>query len=234
MALRMIGRGGRRLAALGGAAALATAGMVALGVPSASAATAVNVSVNAASVKASIPATAFGINTAVYDGHMNDSAISGLMRGAGVTAMRYPGGSYSDIYHWQNNTADGGAFVAPNTSFDAFMATVRSATAQPVIIANYGSGTAQEAADWVRYANVTKGYGAKYWEIGNEVYGNGYYGAQWENDTHADKSPRAYANGVVQYITAMKAVDSTIKVGVVLTTPGGWPDGVVHSGDTLD
>lgn len=33
----------------------------------------------------------------------------------------------------------------------------------------------------------------KYWEIGNEVYGNGHYGngKGWETDTHADKSPRS-------------------------------------------
>jgi hypothetical protein len=81
---------------------------------------------------------------------------------------------------------------------------------------------------------VTKGYGVKYWEIGNEVYGNGHYGSQWENDTHADKSPRAYATNALQYITAMKAVDPSIKIGIVLTTPGGWPDGVVGSGDSAD
>ena len=45
----------------------------------------------------------------------------------------------------------------------------------------------------MRYANVTKGYGVKYWEIGNEVYGNGHYGADWEADNHADKSPTGYA-----------------------------------------
>ncbi len=58
-----------------------------------------------------------------------------------------------------------------------------------MVTANYGTGTAEEAAGWVRYANVTKGYGIKYWEIGNENYGNGHYGAAWEADDHADKSP---------------------------------------------
>jgi alpha-L-arabinofuranosidase len=89
--------------------------------------------------------------------------------------MRYPGGSYADIYHWRDHTAPGG-YVAPNTDFDTFMASVARVGAEPMIIANYGTGTAEEAADWVRYANVTKGYGAKYWTIGNENYGNGHYG----------------------------------------------------------
>ena len=76
---------------------------------------------------------------------------------------------------------------------------VQRAGAQPMVIANYGTGTPQEAADWVRYANVTKGYGVKYWEIGNELYGNGHYGAAWEADDHADKSPADYATNVKEF-----------------------------------
>ncbi len=214
-------------------ALLVAALMVPFGLPAGAATLSAQVSVNASQSRGTIPATAFGLNTAVYDGLMNDAPVAGLMRSAGIGVMRYPGGSYGDIYHWQTNTAPGG-YVAPGTDFDSFMTTVRSAAAQPIVIADYGSGTPQEAADWVRYANITKGYGAKYWEVGNELYGNGHYGAQWETDTHADKSPTAYANTTLQFISAMKAVDPTIKVGVVVTTPGYWPDGVVGSGDSAD
>jgi hypothetical protein len=111
------------------------------------------------------------------------------------------------------------------------MAGARRTGAQPMIIANYGTGTAQEAADWVRYANVTKGYDAKYWTIGNENYGNGHYGSAWEADEHADKSPKEYAATVIAYAQAMKAVDPSIKIGAVLTMPGNWPDGIVGAGD---
>ncbi|MFD1052469.1 alpha-L-arabinofuranosidase, partial [Kibdelosporangium lantanae] len=166
------------------------------------------------------------MNHAVWDSELGTNTVADLLGGAGVRMMRYPGGSYADIYHWKDNTAPGG-YVAPNTDFDTFMGGVRRAGGQPIIIANYGTGTPQEAADWVRYANVTKGYGAKYWEIGNELYGNGHYGANWEADNHADKSPTGYANEVVAYADAMKAVDPTIKVGAVLTTPANWPDAIV-------
>ena len=71
--------------------------------------------------------------------------------------------------------------MAPGTDFDSFMGTVQKIGAQPILIANYGTGTPQEAAGWVQYANITKGYGVKYWEIGNEVYGNGYYRTWSEN-----------------------------------------------------
>lgn len=145
-----------------------------------------------------------------------------LLRNAGISAVRYPGGSYGDGYHWQTHTVEGGGYVAPNTDFDGYVATVRAAGSQPIVIANYGSGTAQEAAEWVRYANITKGYGIRYWEIGNEIYGNGHYGAQWELDNHPSKSPRTYATHLVEYASAMKAVDPTIKTGAVLTTPNNW------------
>ncbi|OKI12653.1 cellulose binding domain-containing protein [Streptomyces sp. CB03911] len=191
------------------------------------------VTVNASAGLGTVSSTALGANTAIWDSSMNDPQVTSLYRAAGIGALRYPGGSYSDIYHWVDNTAPGG-YVAPGTDFDAFMGTAQASGAQPILIANYGSGTAQEAADWVRYANITKGYGAKYWEIGNEIYGNGVYGNGWENDTHADKTPDQYAREVKAYAAAMKAVDPTVKIGAVLTMPGNWPDGIVAAGDTAD
>jgi hypothetical protein len=114
------------------------------------------------------------------------------------------------------------------------MATANAVGAKPIIIANYGSGSPEEAAGWVKYANVDKHYGVKYWEIGNEVPGNGHYGSKWEIDQHADTSPKAYATNLVAFSKAMKAVDPTVKIGAVLTTPGGWPDGITGPGDQAD
>src|SRR5262245_36402128 len=223
-----------RPALLAGALTLTAAAVItAVATLPASAATTATVSVNTAAV-ASFPAVGVGMNVAVWDGRMNDPATTDLLRNGGVTIVRYPGGGYADGYHWQTHTVEGGGFVAPNTEFDKYVATVKAAGAQPIITANYGSGTAQEAADWVRYANVTKGYGIKYWEIGNEVYGNGLYGATWETDHHASKTASTYATNLLQYVTAMKAVDPTVKIGAVLTTPGTWPDGIVGPGDTMD
>ncbi len=76
--------------------------------------------------------------------------------------------------------------------------------------------------------------GIEYWEVGNEVFGNGYY-ASGDDDgfeldmhvpydgtnrhRHADLSPTTYGRGVTEFARAMKAVDPTIKVGAVLVTP---------------
>ncbi|MFJ5666265.1 cellulose binding domain-containing protein [Micromonospora sp. LA-10] len=208
------------------AAALSTVG----GPVAADPTDAVTVTVNTRAGLATVPATALGVNHAIWDSQLGSAETSDLLKAAGVKMLRYPGGSYADIYHWETHTAPGG-YVAPNTDFDTFMAGARRVGAEPMIIANYGTGTPAEAAAWVRYANVTKGYGAKWWTVGNENYGNGHYGSAWEADDHPDKSASQYARLVIEYADAMKAVDPTVKVGAVLTMPGNWPDGITAGSD---
>ncbi|HKO51955.1 MAG TPA: hypothetical protein VJV79_29805 [Polyangiaceae bacterium] len=191
---------------------------------------------------------AVGANAAAWDGDLIDRRVPRLLRDAGIQLMRYPGGSLSDNYHWLSNTPDDPAVggTDPVANFDAYMAVVERTGAQAMITVNYGSGTAAEAADWVRYANrgcrrydgpvptyagaSARGhdYGIRYWEIGNEVYGDGTYGATWEVN-HKPHDPTTYANGVISYSAAMKAADPTIRVGAVLTAPGNWPDGQVNA-----
>ncbi|MFC0541681.1 cellulose binding domain-containing protein [Kutzneria chonburiensis] len=232
-----------------GVTGLAAVALVAAGVttPATAATTAsTTISVNATGGLGAIPSNAIGLNTAVYDGHMNDPAIPGLVKAAGITALRYPGGSYADIYNWQTNVAQGG-YDAPNTSFADFMKTAQATGANPVIAVNYGTGTDALAQAWVRNADVTNNYGITYWEVGNEIYGNGTYGANWEADSHCTDAsgkpvtigsepaqtyncgPGTYAAGVLKYDTAMKAASPNIHVCAVLTTPGFWPDGVTNS-----
>lgn len=238
----------RGLAALA-ACVLSTGGLAGLAAQPAAAATLTDsVTVNATSGLGTIPASAIGLNTAVYDSDMNDTAIPGLLKAAGINALRYPGGSYSDIYNWQTDTATDNGYVAPGTSFSSFMGTAQGAGAQPIITVNYGTGTPALAAAWVQDADVTNNYGVQYWEVGNEVYGNGTYGANWETDAHCNTSlngtpvtvgsepsqtyncgPAEYAANVKRYISAIHAVDANAKVCVVLTTPGFWPDGVTNS-----
>jgi alpha-L-arabinofuranosidase len=192
-----------------------------------------------------------GLNTAVWDGNLLDNASTTAIKNADVHLLRYPGGSTSDVYHWQSNTnVPGQGYANPNDTFDAFMGVARSVDAQAMVTVDYGAGTPQEAADWVQYANKGRpnyngpvpnyaggsatghNYGIKYWEIGNENYGNGTYGATWEYDTHA-LGPSTYASNVVAYSKAMKAVDPTINIGAVLTTPGNWPDGQTSASSPL-
>lgn len=204
---------------------------------------AASVTINPQSSLGRLPSTAIGVNDAVWDSNLTDSTLPGLLSAAGTKVMRYPGGSTADVYHWQSNSTEPNqSFANPNNTFDVFMGQVKATGAQAMITVNYGSGTPQEAANWVQYANkgapnytgpvptypgastTGQNYGVKYWEIGNEIYGNTTYGGDWEFDVHAP-GPAAYANNVVAYSQAMKAVDPTVKIGLVLTAPGNWPDG---------
>jgi alpha-L-arabinofuranosidase len=211
---------------------------------SALAASSAQVTVNANQSLGTLTNISKGLNTAVWDGNLLDSAATTAVKNAGVGLLRYPGGSTSDVYHWQSNTS--GTTGNGNNNFDNFMKMAQTAGVQPMITVNYGSGTPQEAAGWVQYANkggsgyngpvptysggssTGHNYGIKYWEVGNEVYGNGTYGGSWETDNHAHTAA-TYASNVVAFSQAMKAADSTIDVGAVLTTPNNWPFGVTNS-----
>ena len=245
-----------------------------------------------------------GVHTSAYDGNMQLATTPDLLKAAGIGSMRYPGGSYADLYHWESHTATwtpaagaggNGIYIARDTDFGSFVGFLERVGARAVITVNYGMnpqgtgpGVPQEAAAWVAYANgdpastiviglddtghdwKTVGYwatlrgagkmptddgnnflrishpapiGIKYWEIGNETYGNGYYHGNcgWEADLRVpyppDKgtvctgrkdnpalSPTIYGMAVKQYAAAMKAVDPTIKIGAVLVGDDEYPD----------
>jgi len=176
----------------------------------------VNVTVNAAQALAVADERHFGVNLAMWDQYLdppNHTTSSSLLREMGTTVVRMPGGSLSDQYHWGSNTTldNSWQWVA---SFADMTRVATNANTQAFIVVNYGSGTAEEAAGWVRHANITNQLGFKYWEIGNECYGT------WETDTNAQPNHAyTYAVRAANYLAQMKAADPTIKVGMVVA-PG--------------
>jgi hypothetical protein len=172
----------------------------------------VNVTVDAAQTIRTVDARHFAVNAAVWDAVFDTATTISLLSEMGNQALRFPGGSLSDEYHWQSNTTGSNTWQWA-TSFDKFAHVATATAAKVFITVNYGSGTPVEAADWVRYANITKGYGFKYWEIGNENYGS------WETDNNTrPHDPYTYANRFKDYYNQMKAVDPTIKIGAVAVT----------------
>ena len=236
----------------------------------ASAQTTASVSVNASSTMATVGPEAYGVDTAVYDNFLISSGVAAELKSAGITAIRYPGGSYADIFNFisgTDQTMNDGGYLASGNTFNNWMSDlVLPEGGHAVITVNYGSnltnnGGAQpsEAASWVQYANVTNNYDIVYWEIGNEIYGNGYYSTSldWEYDLHdtdttaADRvgnsalSPTAYGANAAAFIKAMKAVDPNIKCGVFASDASTYPNwdqdvlsaissGLNGSGFTLD
>jgi alpha-L-arabinofuranosidase len=166
----------------------------------------VHLGVNAAQVLHPVDARQFGLNTATWDGVLGAPATLTSLQTMGTSALRWPGGSTSDGYHWTSDLSGNATFQHIATNIGA----------QVFTTVNYGSGTASEAAAWVLFANKTNNCGFKYWEVGNECYGT------WENDTHAvQHDPYTYATNAVAYIQAMKQAYPTvpIKIGVV-AVPG--------------
>jgi hypothetical protein len=152
----------------------------------------------------------FGLNANVWDGSFNTSTTADLLLEADNQALRFGGGSLSDAYHWQTNTSEGQTFQWA-TNIDSFANVALATDARVFITANYGSGSPQEAAAEVGYANRTKRYDFKYWEIGNEVYGG------WELDNNArPHDPVTYATRFKDYAQQMKAVDRSVKIGAVV------------------
>ena len=169
----------------------------------------IHISVNATQTVRTVDSRWFGANTAAWDGNFDTPTTSALLREMGLTILRFPGGSLSDEYHWQSNKSGTNTWQW-STSFSKFVHIATNVGAQAFITVNYGSGTAAEAAAWVRHANVTNRFGFKYWEIGNENYGI------WEIDTNAlPNHAFTYALRARDYMQQMRAADPSIKIGVV-------------------
>lgn len=150
----------------------------------------------------------FGIGTYAWDWTLTSDATRAQLRDAGITMMTFPGGVVTDVYDWRTNTNKQTGTGAGHGT-DGFLQAANAIGAQKVIKANYGSGTPQEARDWVEYTNVLRNGNVLYWGIGNEVYGPHTY------DTHPyPHDAHTYAEFVRDAMLMMKAVDGRIKVGV--------------------
>jgi hypothetical protein len=180
---------------------------------------------------------AIGADTPIWNPNLAHPAVPDLIRQAGLRRLVFNGGPVSDLYHWADGSVSPDpdpahhpfdySALPPRITFDQFAGVAQATDAQMLVHVNYGTGTPTEAAGWVRYANKVRRYGVRDWEIGEEVYLNGFFPEfSYEPDAHTDKSPQAYAASVVAYARAMKAVDPSIRIGVGLFVAG--PDASVY------
>jgi hypothetical protein len=116
--------------------------------------------------------------------------------------LRWPAGFYGQQYQFTSSGPEGPFNMTP-ALIDAYMRLCQQTGAQPYISVNVETGTVQNAADLVRYVNITKGYKAVWWQLGNEP------DLQGVDATH---SPQLYATTYLKFAAAMKAVDPTIKL----------------------
>jgi len=184
-----------------------------------------------------------GMNLAAwYDVVGNKTAVVEAFQTAGIKAIRWPGGSWSDDYHWGHQSSSS-TLVSPyvctcstttNTSctanstawggyssFSGFVSAIPLAgSADLALTANYGTneactsgGDPKEASAWATAA-LNDGITVSHMTVGNEEYGN------WETDLHAKPNdPTTYANAVTGsngYYAAIKAASPNTLVGVVV------------------
>lgn len=141
--------------------------------------------------------------------------------------IRYPGGCFADSYHFEDGIGaidtrpyranrHWGGYTDNSFGTDEFLAFCENVGCEPMICINFGSGTPKEAADWVEYcngdANTPYGklraqnghpepYNVKYWDIGNEIFG------EWEI---GHSSAGDYAKRYLEFHRAMKEKDHSI------------------------
>lgn len=146
------------------------------------------------------------------------------------TVLRFPGGTVVKTFHWEDgvgpknkrkakkNLIWGGVDTYQFGTCE-FMEYCKELQAEPCLVVNLSTGTAEEAANWVEYCNGTEdtyyanlrrshGYpepfNVKYWALGNEE------GA--EPDAGRHQAPDQYVKDVWHYIKLMKLTDPTIKL----------------------
>ena len=166
-----------------------------------------------------------------------DLRIKEIIKDMHFTVLRFPAGLVSDAYHWKNGVGPRKnrkknelisryfphrkGFVQNKVGTNEFVAFCRRTNASPLITVNCGSGTPEEAADWVEYCNGACGshygdlriahgfqapYNIKYWEVGNELYG------KWHKFR---MTSTVYAKKFISFSKLMKSRDPSIKIGIV-------------------
>ena len=114
-----------------------------------------------------------------------------------MTIMRYPGGNFASGYHWEDGigprehrpTVRELAWQSLETNAfgtDEFLKLCSKMQWEPMLAINLGTGSPEEARNWVEYCNVGAGsryadqrvsngaedpYDVKYWCLGNEMDG---------------------------------------------------------------
>ena len=182
----------------------------------------------------------------IYGGILDPSLLpreelAAAMRKIRPSIIRWPGGCFSDGYHWLDgvgpkdnrptrpNLAWRNADETNRFGTDEFIAYSRRIGAEPYICANVGSGSPEEAADWVEYCNGTgnttyakmrrangseQPFGVRYWGVGNEI----------DETEHVNEigclSAVDYARAVREYSKLMRRISEDIKLIAVGSNRG--------------
>jgi alpha-L-arabinofuranosidase len=171
-----------------------------------------------------------------------------LLKDLQLTVLRWPGGNFASNYHWEDGIGPKddrparpdlawGAVDSNRFGIDEFIEYCRALDVEPYICLNMGTGTLQEALDWVEYCNSARatywadrrkanGHGDPYkvpwWGLGNEMYGHWQVGAL---------SAEEYVAEATRWVRAIKMLDPSARL--VACGESGWTDWDVKVTDGL-
>ncbi len=166
----------------------------------------------------------FSLMPADAVGTLDPDAVA-MAKAMHITELRF-GGNFSSYYHWRDGigpedkrrTMENIAWGIPeynNFGTDEFLQLCNLLGVIPQFDLNMGSGTPEEAADWVRYIR-THYKGRVLYEIGNELYGRWQVGYPTINEIAAR---------TLAFSKAVKSVDpqaEIIATGLGPMTDGKW------------
>lgn len=147
----------------------------------------------------------------------------------GVSVVRYPGGNFVSGYHWQDGIGAKeqrprrkdlawGDTETNQVGTDEFLQWAAKAGVESYMCVNLGTGTLDEARNWVEYCNAPQGlyysdlraknghpapYKVKYWGLGNEMDG------EWQM---GHKNAEDYSKYALEAAKLMKWSDDSIKL----------------------
>ncbi len=163
------------------------------------------------------------------DGLRND-VIEAVREMGGARVMRWPGGNFASYYRWKDGIGPRGKrprrydvvwknYESNYFGTDEFLALCRRLECEPFITANMGSGTVEEACQWVEYCRLEKRQPpVNIWGLGNEHYG------PWQAGHYTAEE---YARKAAQFGQFMQAVQPGLKfMGVGYNQPE-WNDVVL-------
>ena len=157
-----------------------------------------------------------------------------------VPILRYPGGCFADTYRWKDGIGDRdrrperwseiwNEWEPNDFGFDDFMIFAQALGFEPKMTLNYLTGTPEEAAQWVQYANASTDtpmgdlraknghadpYHIKYWAVGNEAQ------TLCSSEYFALNDVGTYARRFQEYRNQIKAVDPSVETFLVGAGPG--------------
>lgn len=137
---------------------------------------------------------------------------------------RWPGGPYADPVIWNSSQ---NKWARSNYNFNIFLQDCTNTGSVPVVVVALDhvflkTGQAREdaiidavkmARDWVKYAK-TKSPKVGYWELGNESWLENAWAGSVASAGNTGTSAWEYAKVAKRIARAMKAEDSSIKIGV--------------------